>query len=804
VMTLARPELLERRPDWGAGKRNFFSMYLEPLSEPSMRALLAGLVPGLPEGAARSIVSRADGVPLYAVETVRMLVAQGRLAVEDGVYRPAGDLTTLAVPETLTALIASRLDGLAPGDRTLVSDAAVLGQSFTIAALGAVSGIDPAALEPRLRGLVRRELLTLEADPRSPERGQYAFVQALIREVAYNTLARSDRKVRHIAAARFFEGIGSDELAGALAGHYLAGHANAAEGPEADALGSQARIALDAAAERAAALGSHEQAVTFLRQALTVTTDPADVAALLERAGESASNAGHHDEAEVLLRSAVERLRALGDRPAIAQAISTLGRALLSPFRTEQALAVLEPAAEEFADLAADPGVIAILGQLSRAYMLNEEPDRAIQVANRALAAAERADLVDIVADTLVTLGSAYGNAGRAYQGRAEIQGGLDLAERHGLVEIALRARLNLGALPNVDPAPALQNNRRGLAEARRLGLRRRMLLFLTNGAEAGFWTGDWDWALPELDELLAADLDEADRMLVIEAIVRIRGWQGQVVDVLVDELEGRARVASEPYSRYTAAVARADLALAHDDLVAAAEGYRRAAMLSAGNAPNVLTLAARSALLQRDAAGAEADLVALEATGTHGPWIDSRRESIQAGLAALYGRPADALGRYAEAFRRFRDLGVVLDEALTAIEMATLLDPDLPEVPAAGDAARVILTRLRAQPFLERLETAMAGGTLATVRARARPASSPERASRPTDPGATRPGQACFRPGPQSPPAAPNACAAQSRLASSSRMRPSTSPASAYSSWCLMPISGSPSAVAAVSVRNR
>ena len=104
VLTLARPELLDRRPDWGAGKRNFISLYLDPLSEPSIRALLAGLVPGLPEGAVRAIVGRADGMPLYAVETVRMLVAQGRLAVEDGVYHPVGDLTTLAVPETLTAL----------------------------------------------------------------------------------------------------------------------------------------------------------------------------------------------------------------------------------------------------------------------------------------------------------------------------------------------------------------------------------------------------------------------------------------------------------------------------------------------------------------------------------------------------------------------------------------------------------------------------------------------------------------------------------------------------------------------------
>ncbi|HMJ79847.1 MAG TPA: adenylate/guanylate cyclase domain-containing protein, partial [Candidatus Dormibacteraeota bacterium] len=224
VLTLARPELLERRPDFGTGKRNFSSLYLDPLPPSAMRELLAGLVPGLPESAVRAIVARADGVPLYAVEIVRMLVAQDRLRVDGEAYAPTGDLSTLDVPETLTALIASRLDGLEPADRTLVADAAVLGQSFTLEALSAVSSTLASELEPRLRILVRREILTQEADPRSPERGQYAFVQALIREVAYHGLARPDRKSLHLAAARYFESLGTDELAGALAGHYLAAH----------------------------------------------------------------------------------------------------------------------------------------------------------------------------------------------------------------------------------------------------------------------------------------------------------------------------------------------------------------------------------------------------------------------------------------------------------------------------------------------------------------------------------------------------------------------------------------------------
>ncbi len=316
IVTLARPELLDKRPDWGAGKRNFVALSLDPLPVPAMRELLAGLVPGLPDQTVRAIVARADGIPLYAVETVRMLLSEGRLELRDGVYVPVGDLTSLAVPETLTALIAARLDALDPIDRTLAQDAAVLGQSFTIAGLAAVSGMDPAVLEPHLGTLVRRELLTLEADPRSPERGQYAFVQALIREVAYNTLAKKDRKTRHLAAARFFETIGTDELVGALAGHYLAAQANAPEGQEADALAGQARIALRAAAERAAGLGAHDQAVRFYEQAVTVTSDQGDQADLLERAGVSATAAARYDEAEALLRRALALREAGSDRRA--------------------------------------------------------------------------------------------------------------------------------------------------------------------------------------------------------------------------------------------------------------------------------------------------------------------------------------------------------------------------------------------------------------------------------------------------------------------------------------------------------
>ena len=114
VITLARPELQERRPGWGAAQRNFTSLYLEALPNDVMEALLDGLAPGLPARLRDQILDRAEGVPLYAMETVRMLLDRGLLVRDGTVYRPTGEIETLEVPETLHALIAARLDGVSP------------------------------------------------------------------------------------------------------------------------------------------------------------------------------------------------------------------------------------------------------------------------------------------------------------------------------------------------------------------------------------------------------------------------------------------------------------------------------------------------------------------------------------------------------------------------------------------------------------------------------------------------------------------------------------------------------------------
>ena len=372
IVTLARPELLEQRPGWGAGKRAFLALDLQALDDASMRELLGGLVVGLPEAAVRSIVARAEGIPLYAVETIRMLVADGRLRAREGGtgYEPVGELGELAVPDTLHALIAARLDGLDTAERGLVQDAATLGQSFTIGAVAAVASLEAAEATKRLDRLVRADLLRREVDPRSPEQGQYAFVQALIREVAYSTLSLRDRRSRHLAAARYFESIGDDELAGALAAHYLAAYRASTEGPEAEALVAQARIALRAAAERAISLGAPGQAVTFLDRAIEVTDASADRAELHERAGAAASNAATQEVALGHFEAARGLYEELGDRPSQARMVAREGNALGLLRRRDEAMARLDRGWVEFADLGEDdPNLIGIGRQIASTAM---------------------------------------------------------------------------------------------------------------------------------------------------------------------------------------------------------------------------------------------------------------------------------------------------------------------------------------------------------------------------------------------------------------------------------------------------
>jgi len=712
IVTLARPELLNRRTDWGAGKRSFTSIHLEPLPTAAMRELLAGLVAGLPAAARDAIVKRADGIPLYAVETVRMLLAQGRLVLTDGVYHPVGDLTDLAVPETLTALISARLDELDAADRALVADAAVLGQSFSLAAVAAVAGQQPAVLELRLHALVRRELLVLQADPRSPERGQYAFVQALIREVAYNTLAKRDRKIRHLAAARFFEGLETDELAGALAGHYLAAQGYATEGPEADALAAQARVALRGAAERAATLGSHEQAITFLERALAVSTDAADRVDLHERALASALQGLVGEVAERHALGALEGRRELGDRPAIALATAAYARAIgFLKDDSDRLLEFLLPAWEEFGDLEATPAGVALMLQLSGGYLHGDNEQEVLVWLERLLPVAERLDLLPDTAAGLARLSGVLYRLNRPQQALILLRGTHELAVANNLLDVSRVTRTQLTFLEQfADPAAGLAMAREGLEIASRRGSTSHGFSMVGNAVSCAIRVGEWAWAATLLDDWLANEITGGFylELYVDRAVLTALSGGDPSADLaeaerLVVTLKDPQYISYCHWGRAWAAFAAARLAEAQREAESAAQatGYF---------VPISLPIGARAALWAGDKAGAAAIVVQIEAAVIRGQAFGLDLVTLRAGISALEGRRADAVAGYREALRGWRGLGLAFDEALAAVDLAIVLVPterEMAEAASVIESAREILAGLGALPFLGRLDGA-------------------------------------------------------------------------------------------------
>jgi class 3 adenylate cyclase/tetratricopeptide (TPR) repeat protein len=709
VITLARPELFDRRPDWGAATRNLTRLALEPLTDEAMRELVDGFVPGLPDSAVRSILERADGMPLYAVETVRALVADGRLERDGDAYRPVGELGALSIPDSLRSLIASRLDSLDPADRSLVADAAVLGQSFTIAGLAAVSGRGEDALEPRLKALVRRELFDVEIDPRSPERGQYRFVQSLIREVAYGTLAKRERRARHLAAARYFEALGDDELAGLLASHYVAAGEASAEGAEADAVAIQARLALSGAAERAATLGAHDQAVSYLRQAIAITSDTTERAELYFRAARSANFAARHDDAVALVRGGIDLATAAGDAHAAGAGAALLGEALIDAGHAPEAVDVLQAAVGAFPSSGSAEIRAAILANLSRAFMRNDQPERAVEAADLALDLAEHLGLERLVAETLNNKGSAFTYLGRRREGTALLRAAVDLAHAGGFVAAELRAMNNVAS--GIDDFRDARDAYRASEElASRVGNRSQASWARDT---ARFYelsmASDWD-AGPssgvEAPSVTAGGLDEI-RELYSTAMIELA--RGQAADDAIHRIEALTPTVSDPFGSQALHIVRREQAMLAGDYVTATEEGLLAATGSWAE-PLFLPDALRAAVWAGDLARVREAHARLEASHATGPLIDAERAAARAGLAALEGRVDDAVAGYRDAMARHRAIHSDSAAARAGLDLVRLVGGSHPAVRDAAAEARSIFERVGARPYLDLLDAALAG----------------------------------------------------------------------------------------------
>jgi hypothetical protein len=505
VIALGRPELRQRRPAWDP-------LVLDPLPFDNVSAILEGLAPGLPEELVSQIRRRAEGIPLYVVETIRMLLDRDLLVQEGARYVVTGDVSELDVPETLQALVASRLDGLSGAERSLLQDASVLGQSFTAAGAAALTGRSETEVVGVLDGLVAKQILARDDDPRSPERGQYVFLQALLRTVAYGTLSRRARKARHLAAAHHLERTWPGEardIAEVLASHYLEAIAADPEAEDVATLRASARQTLTDAGRAAASLALGPEAQRYLEQAAELADSDLQRAELLEQVGQALLSSGESPAAEERLRTAIElRERSgtsLGGSAIIALASMMVyegrideARALLDRFRSaEDSVTDRVTRAEALAELA--------ITQIHAGVM-----DDGGALIEEALGVLEEEQAWPALTSALISRAVYLILSHRNEEGYGVLRHALYLAEEHDLLPVALRARFNLASISIEGGrlSEALDELYAGLQLARERGDRRWERALHGQQVAPLVILGRWEEATALAGSLLGDELD--------------------------------------------------------------------------------------------------------------------------------------------------------------------------------------------------------------------------------------------------------------------------------------------------------
>ena len=722
VLVLARPELGQARPGFGTG-RNRTALTLDPLDTVSMDQLVDALVPGMPQAARAKITAQAQGIPLFAVETVRSLVDRDVVQPVEGVYRLTGEVGQLQVPDSLHALLAARLDALDPGVRRLVADAAVLGATFPAEALIAVSGQNEAVVRAALAELVRREVLSVSADPLSPERGSYGFAQNMLRQVAYDTLSRRDRKARHLAVAahlrQAFPGDG-EEVAEVIARHYLDALDAVPDDSDAGQIRGQAIAALTRAADRAVRTGAPAQAAasyaTAARLTPAGTADGQQTAAavLWEHAAEAALTNGDWAAATEQAGQAGELYRQGGETRPAARAQVIAGQALrqwgLDAQAREQLTAAVAVLRED-----PDADTVRALGELARLEVFAGSP------AADALSAEALALGQDLAVDeaTLAGLftsrGISHGFAGRRPQAAASLREAARLAGQADDSLLLGRALVNLSdTVTGTDPAAGAEAARAAAAQLRRAGARNHLAGAVMNLAQALLMTGDWNSAEAELAQ--AAD---ADGLADVEFVACYRAWLAALrgdASAAQAALAGLAdlRASEDPQDQATIAVAEAFTAAARGQPAAALRHARTALDHAAaiGISHEYLRwawpLAARAAHDLADTAATRELLALLDGyqPGQLAPMQRAERDLARARLTAAAADPA-AGPAFAAAITGLRQHSTPYHLAHGLLDHAAHLAArgDAEAAAAAAGEAAGIAARLGCQPLLDRAE---------------------------------------------------------------------------------------------------
>ena len=322
ILCPARPDLAQRRSAWGGGKRNFSSIFLEPLTHEEAARLVEFLlaIDDLPHGVHEAMLKRAEGNPFFHEEIVRHLIDEGRIVRVDDRWRATDAIGEIVIPDTVQGVLAARIDLLPDEERRTLRSAAVVGRVFWTGPVARLLNGDGERLNELLARLEDRELVVSQVGSTVAGEREFVFKHVLTRDVAYGTLSRRDRTTAHAAVAAWIEsaaGARNREFADLLAHHYREAYEGALADPGAtpeqlEELRGKALRTLLAASAEARSKMLLEKSDSLARSALAIAQDSHERSLALEALGLAALWDYRGDDAWTRLSEAVDERVAAG------------------------------------------------------------------------------------------------------------------------------------------------------------------------------------------------------------------------------------------------------------------------------------------------------------------------------------------------------------------------------------------------------------------------------------------------------------------------------------------------------------
>ena len=488
LVVTARPELLDKAPTWGSGHRNATMIGLARLTDADTALLVTGLLGSavLPAATHAHLLRRAGGNPLYAEEFIRMLADQGQLPrpsmMSERLADGQSELAEL-FPESVQAIIAARLDSLPPASKALLLDAAVIGQTFWSGSVAALSGRPDPEVRATLHELSRRDYLRPARLSTLADQAEYTFAHALILEVAYEQIPRSDRAAKHQKAAQWTAEMAGDDpgsLAAVVAHHYHQAHVLAAAAGQKSVtdpqeVADQARYWDTRAAEHALALDP-DAARLYYEAALQLTdVSHPDHPALLTSRGDVLRALGDFAGAEQAYRAAETEYVALDSPLSAASAALSRVVVLNDLGRGAEAAALLDECTRMLEQRPPGPELVQAYSHNAVDHMVRGRDRQAIIWADRALRLAkdiEEPERVRLpVLRALMSRGTSRQELGEPGGDDDQVDA-LAMAAEYNFTDAAIATYSNLGAhkANSESPAAAIEYYDKSINLARERG----------------------------------------------------------------------------------------------------------------------------------------------------------------------------------------------------------------------------------------------------------------------------------------------------------------------------------------------